>query len=235
MARALLVFLCALMGQSSAVTFGRRSAAGTVPQRKNVSQQDADPDAGVFWYNTVNGDTSANRPACLGYLSKNYNRPFWRTADGEPTWEAPPEASWRELRDLQDRPYYRSDLLDITTWEKPECLGWKRLSLDKKFYHNHVTGESVWSDSPKVPKYLGVEDPKSKRKYYINDEGKSVWESPFEESHWYVGTDPQTNREYYYNPKSSERTWSVPANSALAWQLQHAPADDDAEKTWGEF
>jgi len=214
-----LALLMSPLSGTDAVSFGKRQAVGSIPE-KLATPRTPSQTQDTFYYNFLTEETTYIRPNCLGMLSKNYDRPYYMV-DGQPTWEMPAEAAWRELRDQNDMPYFHNSVLDVTTRDRPKELAWERLSVDKFYLHNTVTKKSVWRGADDEPAYIGHLDAKTGKRYFVDPKTKEAsWESPSVEGAWEKAQDPE-GREYYYNRKTNERTWELPAESILAWQQQH--------------
>jgi hypothetical protein len=211
-----IAIVCVIFSPATAVTFGRRQTA-QLPVENFAPALVSGEQEPHFWYNYVTQETTYTRPTILPLLSAEHNnRPYW-VVNGQPTWEKPADADWRELRDIEDRSYFRNDLLDLTTWDRPAALGWRKLSVDKFFLLNTVTGETKW---PEAAPELGTLDPKTKQRYYVDASGKPTWTPQVKEAAWRKAFDDKHNRDYYWNTMTNERSWTLPAESHIAWVMQ---------------
>ena len=53
--------------------------------------------------------------------SEEHNHTYYIDDDGEATWDVPEHAAWKEHHSKEhDRPFYHNDVSGETVWEKPK-------------------------------------------------------------------------------------------------------------------
>lgn len=175
-------------------------------------------------YNEVLGKSQNTQPEDVPVWNEKHDR-FYYVQNGQASWDTPAHLAWRELRDPADRPYYRNDVLDETTWTKPAVLSWKRLDRSKYYLYNQVSKQSVWPQE--APAYVGLVDAKTGRRYWRDPRtNKATWNPISVEAAWAQSED-KNGAQYYYNSLSKETTWNLPEKSNVAWKKNYLEWSDD--------
>ena len=183
-----------------------------------------------FWYNNVTLVSQYAYPETdLGLFDAVHQRKYWVSLgeDGAKTstWSKPNELDWRSIDDpVSGRQYFRNDALDLTTWERPACLGWSKRSLERSFYYNTVTHESAWPHEK--PDYVPYQTETGHAYWHDKRTQTTTYDPPSEEAAWYEAESPTHQhegqlRKYYYNALSKLSSWELPARSSLAWKKSY--------------
>ncbi len=98
-----------------------------------VAGREAAGGAFYFW-NIVTNEVTWNDPGHVPFVAEESGQRFYVNADGESTWERPPDPSgWREFVDETEKlPYFHNMHTGDVTWERPKELGWQRVRADEK-------------------------------------------------------------------------------------------------------
>jgi hypothetical protein len=186
--------------------------------------------ASHFWYNNVTHVSQYEVPESdLGVFDEIAKHMYWVVTVGgvkTSTWTKPSEVDWRVMYDAKSKvPYFRNDALDLTTWDRPACLGWSKRDSEKPFFYNSVTNEAAWPHE--VPEYVPFEDDKGQKFWHDKKTQISSYEPPSEEAAWLAAESSDHPdafgklATYFYNAKNKLSTWELPARSGLAWKKSY--------------
>ena len=73
-----------------------------------------------FYYNTKTHETVRERPRDLGFHSEEHNATYYVDQDGDATWDAPEASAWEQHHDTEhNQPFYHNRVTGETVWEPP--------------------------------------------------------------------------------------------------------------------
>lgn len=196
----------------------KKLATPLVPDEIETAESQEKPK--VFWYNTATGESSWMDPTPAKHTDPDGNEFFVDPSNHTHTWwtaESPEEWSWEEVPVTEgehaNRTYFHNTVSNEVVWEAPVMLSWKKMSTERVFYFNQVTGESQHSR----PLEMGFWSEEHNRTYWVDDQGDATWESKY----WWtqVPVEGEEGKFYYVNEMTKESSWEVPSD--LAWVLWH--------------